>query len=189
MHAFETPTPAGRALAISLACLAAWCVAPPHAWAGQEGEQKIRVQVKLSQDGVHDSSEIFVALELAIEPGWHINSANPPDESMIPTSVEVSPSGGIVQAAIRYPKGEQRKLGFSDDLLDVYEGRVFILVKLRVGSGVRIGQHMLEAALTYQACNKSICLAPSVLRVKIPLQVVGREAEVKRMNPELFTDF
>jgi len=108
---------------------------------------------------------------------------------MIPTSVEVTPSEGIVQAGVRYPKGEQRKLGFSDDLLDVYEGKVFILIKLHVGSGARHGQHALEAALTYQACNKSICLAPVVLRLKIPVQVVGRETEVKRMNPELFRDF
>ncbi|HXX64266.1 MAG TPA: protein-disulfide reductase DsbD N-terminal domain-containing protein, partial [Bacteroidota bacterium] len=160
MHTCDTRTLFRRALAVSLPCLAAWCVAPPCACAGQEGEGKVSAQVRLSQDGVHDSSEVSVALELAIEPGWHINSASPPDENMIPTSVEVTPSEGIVQAGVRYPKGEQRKLGFSDDLLDVYEGKVFILIKLHVGSGARHGQHALEAALTYQACNKSICLAP-----------------------------
>lgn len=186
-------TPSRWSFCITLACLFVLSHPRAEARAGTNRQtppdEKIGVQVKLSQEQVHDSSDILVALALLIEPGWHINSASPLDENLIPTSVEVAPSSGVALESIRYPKGMQRRLGFSEGPLDVYEGKVFILLKLHLESGVKFGEHNLEAAITYQACNESICLAPSVVRVAIPLHVVPRTVPVKQINTELFGDF
>jgi thiol:disulfide interchange protein DsbD len=180
---------------IALACLFMLSCSRSEGRAGGKpqttsvSDEKVGVQVKLSQEDVHDSSDIFVALALLIEPGWHINSASPLDENLIPTSIEVAPSVEVALQSIRYPKGVQKRLGFSEGALDVYEGKVYILLKLHVKSGVTVGKHHLEAAITYQACNQSICLAPSVLRVEIPLHVVPRSVPLKQINSEVFGDF
>jgi thiol:disulfide interchange protein DsbD len=146
---------------------------------------KIHVKILMSQDKIHDSSVVYVVLALTIQDGWHINSATPSDETMIPTSVETSPLQGIAVAAIRYPRGREVRFSFSETPLDVYTGTVNVIIKLKVAGIARAGQYSLPVDVSYQACNDNFCLAPATLRVDVPIRIVPPAESAAPVDREL----
>lgn len=173
--------------AIVLSLLTLWT---PHSLSGQNpAGHKIQVNVKLTQDRVHDSSHIFAILGIAIQNGWHINSAHPSDESMIPTIVEPSPVKGISVSGIHYPTGEQVKFPYMDKPADVYSGSVSVVLNLWIEPGTRPGRYSLPVDITYQACNDNICVAPATLRVEVPFRVVPSNDPASPFNNELYDTF
>ena len=101
-------------------------------------EGKVRVARRKVEDEV--------ALDISIQPGWHIN-ASKTLEDLIPTRVEGK------DLAVQYPVAVSRKLTFVDEPGDFYEGDITILVG---GGGGPI-------TLELQACDDARCLAPERL--------------------------
>jgi hypothetical protein len=60
---------------------------------------------------------------LNIPGGLHVNSSRPASEYAIPTVVTVR-SSGVRVGKVTYPRGRNRKFQFSENLINVYEGRV-----------------------------------------------------------------
>ena len=60
---------------------------------------------------------------LSIPGGLHVNSSRPGSQYAIPTSVRVSGTG-VKVGGITYPRGRNRKFSFSENSINVYEGRV-----------------------------------------------------------------
>lgn len=152
-------------------------------------KKKIAIQVKLSQDKVHAGSVCLALLIVNIQQGWHINSASPSEADFIGTSVDIQKSMIVDSVDIRYPKGVERNFGFSDTPLDVYEESVSIFVKLRIASAATRGTHLIPATVSYQACNDNVCLAPTSVRVNIPLTIVSQTEMVSRINQSLFDSY
>lgn len=152
-------------------------------------KKKIAVQVKLSLDRVHPGSACFAMLIVNIQDGWHINSTTPLEENLIGTSVEIQKRKVIDSTDIHYPKGIERKFGFADTPLDVYEGTIQILIKLSVATDVKPGTYSVPATIHYQACNDNLCLAPASVRIDISLRIVSRGEPVSRINPKLFEGY
>jgi len=87
-------------------------------------------------------------LSLVMDKGWHINSNNPIQDYLIATKVN-----GIDKENISYPKGSLHKMGFSDELLSLYEGNIDITIQAKPeGKALQ--------TLTLQACNDKTCLPP-----------------------------
>jgi hypothetical protein len=61
---------------------------------------------------------------LSIPGGQHANSHNPNSEYAIATVVRASSTKGVKIGAVSYPRGRNRKFGFSENPINVYEGRV-----------------------------------------------------------------
>ena len=146
----------------------------------------VDIQVRVSQDAVHRHSSILAALMLSIRPGWHVNSAQPSDSSLIGTLVEPDRLPGVRIAEIRYPAGIEKKLTFAEEPLSVYEGTAIVVMKIEVGDSLRLGDHLLRAAVTYQACNDRMCLPPATVYADVPLRVVADADPVSFTNTELF---
>ena len=107
-----------------------------------------------------------VELRFRVEDGFHINSHAPKDELLIPTVLTIS---GAKVVGTEYPKGMPFKLGFGDgEVLDVYQGEFRVKVTLVAAKGAS----SLVGALRYQACDKSVCLPPRTVPVKVA--VTGR---------------
>ena len=150
-------------------------------------EEYVSVTAKLSHDGVHGGSYFRAALILTVRKGWHINSASPSDENLIATSASFLPPPGLRVTAVRYPREESKKLAFSDSTLDVYEGTVVIILKIAAAAEMKPGAYMLPVEISYQPCNKDVCLAPATVKVVIPVQVLSPDVLPTPVNPGLFT--
>jgi len=95
-----------------------------------------------------------VALHFRIAPEMHINSHTPKDEFLIPTvfSIPMARACGCWRRTIR-------RHGFhatarSQNKLSVYTGEFTIQARL----AAEPGDHLVEARLRFQACDKSQCL-------------------------------
>ena len=154
---------------------------------GKTGTTKpVDIQVKVSQDAVHRHSSILAAFLLSIREGWHINSAHPSDSSMIGTLVEPDPLPGVRIAEIRYPAGTEKKLAFAEEPLSVYQGSAMVVMKIETGDSLGLGNHLLRAAVTYQACNDRMCLPPATVYADVHLRVVADAEPVSPTNTDLF---
>ncbi len=113
-----------------------------------------RVQV-----GKNNSNQLRVIIEL--KPGWHINSNQPLQSNLIPTKINVV-KGNI--AKINYPSPIIEKLGFSQQVLSLYEKTISITGKI-----IDDDKHYLDLKfqVQLQACNDKHCLAPETLQFRL----------------------
>ena len=107
--------------------------------ADRSGEGTLRVQVRLAE-------------------GWHVNSHEPSEEYLIPTTLTTSPVPGVRFEPPVYPAGVMRKFAFSQTPLSVYEREFSISVPVRWDSA---SPPVLAGELEYQACNDTQCLPPA----------------------------
>ena len=149
-------------------------------------EEYVTITAKLSHDGVHGGSYFRAALFLTVRKGWHINSASPSDENLIATSASFLPPPGLRVTGVRYPRGESKKVAFSDSTLDVYEGTVVIILKIAAAAEMKPGAYTLPVEISYQACNKEVCLVPATVKVVIPVRVLSPHVHPTPVNPGLF---
>ena len=96
---------------------------------------------------------------MSIPGGLHVNSSRPNSEYAIPTVVKVSAVGSKI-GGVSYPRGRNRKFGFSEDTLNVYEGRTAFSFNLIVPANFKGNVVRVRAVVRYQACTDEVCYAP-----------------------------
>jgi len=103
-------------------------------------------------------------LQIELTSGWHVNSAAPLQDYLIPTRVSVNTADGDPVAAV-YPEGTVLALDFQPEPLSIYEGAVTIVIK-----GPRTKQWLPGAAfdIALQACSDQLCLPPETLIMRLP---------------------
>ena len=89
----------------------------------------------------------------------HVNSNRPDSEYAIPTSVRVT-APGLKVGTVMYPRGRNRKFEFSDNAINVYEGRVAFNFNVNVPANYRGNTIRVRAVVRYQACTNSVCYPP-----------------------------
>jgi len=110
-----------------------------------------------------------VALHFRVAPGLHVNSHAPKDEFLIPTTFSIPDGLGVQLAAVTYPVGKDFTLPADpQNRLSVYTDEFVIQARIVAA----VGNHLIEAKLHFQACDKSICLPPKTIPVAI--DVIGK---------------
>ncbi|MEO6589601.1 MAG: protein-disulfide reductase DsbD domain-containing protein [Pyrinomonadaceae bacterium] len=107
---------------------------------------------------------------LTIPGNLHVNSSRPNSEFAIPTSVRLTATGGKVSGAV-YPRGKNKKFSFSEDTLNVYEGRTTINFSVTVPKNYRGNTVNVKALVRYQACSNEVCYAPKTQTVNLTARV------------------
>jgi len=145
------------------------CLAATNASASGPGPVSARLAQPIERLRVGEDAEIRIAVEIA--DGWHINSDEPSIEWLIPTSLAFELPAGVEVAEVRYPAPivRQLKLGGSQDL-ELYEGVVEIAARLRYPTASDSPGEPV-ALLRYQACNDTLCLRPTSLRIPLGFRV------------------
>jgi thiol:disulfide interchange protein DsbD len=142
-------------------------------WSQPAGSSKhVQVESKLAVTQVKKGSSFEAEVVLRIAAGWHINSHKPSQDYMIATAVEIEPTEGLIVSDILYPKATMTKLALSDDSLSVYEGTVSIIVPFTSTEKLPAGKNSAVGKITIQACNNKVCLAPSILSIAFPFEVI-----------------
>ena len=153
--------------------------------ARDEGEV-LEVKTYASHDGVHPGGKIDVAFLLDIIPGWHINGPELADQFLIACTLMIDEDDDVEVDEIYYPVPETRTYSFSEVELQVYEGKVVLGARIKVGNAIPKGKNVLTARFLYQACDDVSCLAPETLEFEIPFQVVPATKEIKKINQDIF---
>lgn len=111
-------------------------------------------------------------ITLSIPGGLHVNSSRPNSEYAIPTTVRVSSSGGVKLGAVTYPRGRNRKFSFSEDSINVYEGRTSFWFNVTVPETFRGNTVRINATVRSQACTDEVCYPPKTQRVTLTARVM-----------------
>jgi len=110
-----------------------------------------------------------IELHFRINPGLHINSHDPRQKSLIRTElIEAEPSG-VKISAVDFPAGSDYAFPLDpQEKLSVYSGD-FVL-KMHLIS--QKGNHLVQGALRYQACDTNTCFPPR--NVPVAVDVIGQ---------------
>ncbi|MBK8809796.1 MAG: hypothetical protein IPN69_03575 [Acidobacteria bacterium] len=107
---------------------------------------------------------------LTIPPGFHVNSNRPNTENLIPTSIRITAGGGKIYG-LRYPAGKNKIFAFSDEPLNVYEGRVRFTFRLQIPRGFRRNRATVRIAADFQPCTDEVCYPQKTRRIILSVRV------------------
>ncbi len=121
-----------------------------------------QVSVPANQDSV-------VELHFAVNPGLHINSHTPHEKSFIPTQLIVAELPGLTVKQVDFPPGTDFTLAADPgEKLSVYTGDFVLRAHLKA----QAGEHLIQAALRYQACDATSCYPPR--KAPVAVDVIAR---------------
>ena len=109
-------------------------------------------------------------ITLSIPGGLHVNSNRPSGEYSIPTTVRLN-GRGVKVSSVRYPRGKNRRFQFSNEPINVYEGRVTFPFTVTVPSDFKGSQIRITAVVRYQACTDEVCYPPTNKEVTLTARV------------------
>lgn len=109
-------------------------------------------------------------ISVAVKEGYHIQSSQPGNEWIIPTSLEIAPSETITTGIPAFPASRKLQLQGTVEYLEVYEGTIVISVPYFISHNIKKGTHRLQATLRYQACDDKRCFSPKTL--SFPITVI-----------------
>ncbi len=152
----------------------------------QPTSEKLSAKGYLSVDKVQPGSQFQIAVVVEIIEGWHVN-ANPAKEGLIATQITSPDVPHLTFGAVVYPEGDILELGSVGEA-PVYHDTITIGIQADLSQAAPIKSDMLDFQLEYQACNDEQCLLPETLDFSIPLEVVGIEQAVQRINESVFAN-
>jgi hypothetical protein len=110
-----------------------------------------------------------IALHFRVAPGLHINSHTPREQELIPATFSIPEGSGVRLDGVVYPTGTDFTLPLDPNTrLSVYSGEFILLARIAAVPG----NHLVEAALRYQACDNNACMPPKTIIAAI--DVIGR---------------
>ena len=107
---------------------------------------------------------------LSIPGGLHVNSNRPNSEYAVATVVRAS-APGVKIGPVSYPRGKNRKFSFSENTINVYEGRTSFGFNVTVPTTFRGNRVSVRVAVKYQACTDEVCYPPKTKEVTLTAKV------------------
>lgn len=129
------------------------------------------VTVSVTDSIIYAGKSAMIPIWVEVKEGYHIQANKVKDESLIPTTLEVSGEEDITIRKQKFPTGTKFQLEGTNTFLQVYDGKFPIQLFLRPVAKTRTGKYILAAKLRYQACDSRSCLFPRVLDFSIPVEV------------------
>ena len=115
---------------------------------------------------VPPSKPQWIELRFQVAPGFHVNSHEPGDETLIPTALRLTDSPGYRVLKDEYPVGTPLRLSTgAGETLSTYQNDFRVRLQIVAKPGVAT----LEGNLHYQACNAASCFPPRDLPFSVPL--------------------
>lgn len=147
---------------------------------------KANTEFLWASNGVHSGNVITGAVTVSLPAGLHTNSNTPLEDFLIPTVLTLDLPEGVTVDQIVYPEQKEIITGGSTTPLAVYEEHFSIGVKLSVGDGVTVGDHVIKAKLRYQACDDKQCFSPKNARKEWTISVLSSDTPLLTLNTEVF---
>jgi DsbC/DsbD-like thiol-disulfide interchange protein len=152
----------------------------------QPGRPKAEAIPVVETDGILAGTSVRLALRVALPNGVHVQADKPRDPALIPTVLTLDPTAGITVDEIVYPKPTDLKQSGQGEPLAVFEQNFVVGVRVTVDRNVALGDVIVPARLRYQACDASVCFAPTRDNVQWMLRVVPPGSPTPRQYADLF---
>jgi thiol:disulfide interchange protein DsbD len=138
----------------------------------QSEEPIVSVKVIPSAEKFKLGQTYELSLELSIRAPYHINSDQPTEDFLIPTTVDFALKKGVSFGRVIFPPAEMRKLELSENPLSIYEGKILIKTSVTLAADFKEKELLIEGRIGYQACDERSCLAPTDIAFsrKIPVE-------------------
>lgn len=153
----------GFAITVLLVCLPLLAHAQFDMGRGADTPEILTVSRFQSLDRAQVGDTVWLAVRLDLAQGWHVNSAHPLQDFLIPTRLELHVPASLKVGEIVYPFG--REIPLLGDKMSVYSSGATILVPLYVDAAAA-GPVEIDGTLRYQGCNDKSCVAPVDLSLK-----------------------
>ncbi len=154
----------------------------------EKAPQIASARVLLSQDKLRPDDSATLAVEIDIEPGWHIQARNPGVEGLIPSKLTIEPIDGLMFKDQVWPAPKEVEIPGVGKVRQ-YEGKLTIRTPVTLtDSKMPPGVRKLWVMFEYQACNEEgQCLAPVTAETSVPIVIASPDAEVRRIEDPAFT--
>jgi hypothetical protein len=121
-----------------------------------------------------------------VKPGYHINSNQPTEPEMIPTSLGFTPPQDLVIGKVQYPPGVMTSFPFDPaEKLSVYAGDVVVKAVIITQPDAPFGTYTVHGEFKYQACDNNACYPPKKLPVQFDVNVSKDTAKKHHtVNPQ-----
>ena len=129
------------------------------------------VTVTVGDSIVYAGTNAMIPLWVEVKKGYHIQANKVDDESLIPTTLEVTDDKNISIIKQEFPLAKNFKLEGTNTSMKVYDGRFLIKLFLRSAAKTQTGKYVLLAKLRYQACDSRTCLFPRFIDFSLPVVV------------------
>ena len=180
--------------AITLAVVAASLVAPLRERAATNAAPPAAAQANIDIRGFYAANtaqqgrSLQAAVVIDVPEGYHIVGSRKV-ETFIPTTVTVNAPAGVRTGPLSYPRGIVRQFDFGSRKVSLpfYEGRNVVRFNVTFPANFQKGETELRARVRYQACKGSTeCYPPATREITMPVEVVGANDPVKRINSQFF---
>ena len=155
--------------------------------AAQLQRPEVAISPVAETDALYAGTTARVVFEVTLNPGFHVNSETPLDESLIPTVLTLDPPAGISLEALAFPEAILLvgPLG-PEQPLAVFEEEFRIGATLRADGAVAPGAYTVPGALRWQACNDTMCFQPQTTPIQFDMTVVPASVALTTRHPDLF---
>ncbi len=137
-------------------------------------------------DAVHPGTTAHMALQVTLDPGFHVNSNTPLDEFLIPTVLTVDPPAGISLEGVAFPEAILLEQAGAEQPLAVFEEEFLIGAALTLDAALPPGSYAVPGTLRYQACNDRMCFTPTTVPIQFDLTVASATQTLSTVRPDLF---
>ncbi len=162
--------------AIALAGPAAAQLRPPE----------VSIAPVMETDAAHPGTTTRVALEVKLDPGFHVNSDTPLDDSLIPTALTLEMPEGFSLEGVAFPEAILIEQVIADEPLAVFEEEFRIGAILDLDASLTPGTYALPGTFRYQACNDRVCFAPVNAPVEFDVTVAPPSRALSTVRSNLF---
>ena len=155
-----------KIVAVKLLCLLSLCII----FSLHTNAQTIGISGSINTKSIKRGTVGKGSVTLSIPKELHINSNKPTSEFMIPTVLKLS-SNQVKITQIIYPKGKNKKFDFSEEAINVYEGKVLIRFAFSVPKTLKSDTVKISAIVSYQACTNEVCYPPTKKEIFLAAKV------------------
>ncbi len=144
---------------------------------------ELQIEPVTETDAAHPGAPAAMALEVALNGGFHLQSNAPLDESLIPTVLTLDPPDGFSIESVAFP--EPILVDVGPDSLAVFEEEFRIGAIVDVSDSVAPGSYTVPGNLRWQACNETMCFQPQNTAVQFDVTVAPATQALNTLHPEL----
>ncbi len=142
----------------------------------------VTVETRFSMSEAKPGETYQAAAVVTIDPEWHINSAKPYQDWLIPAELSFDTLPGVTPHDVTYPDGSDAVL--IDEKISVYSGKVVIPFLVTIDNNISAKKISLPVRFSFQPCNDKQCLPPKT--IEAPLRITIGENGTP-LNAELFS--
>ena len=129
----------------------------------------VTISARPSYNPVTPNLAFWVAIEVKIQKGWHINAPSGLPEGFVPFSLSDSLNRPVT--ALKAPDGHLKALAGSTAPFKVYEEAVTVFAQIPARDYYNFGPKNEIFKIQVQACDDHICLAPATVPVTVQYSV------------------